>query len=122
MSHVIHEDKIPAKALPGRDHKMIVGPFEGMLHCNGMCGGVAFFPPRAQAPAHQHGGEEEVIYVLSGHGAIYFNGEPEDVRPGDFVSIPKNTEHCIRNDSDEVMKILYIFSPPVVQGSYDKKK
>lgn len=120
MGYVLHEDRIPARQLPGRDHKMVVGPFDGMLKCTGMCGGVAFFPPRSHAPAHCHANEEEVIYILSGHGAIFFDGQPESVCPGDFVSIPKGTEHSIRNDSDETMKLLYVFSPPVVQGSYDR--
>lgn len=121
MGHVLHEDRIAAKSLPGRDHKMVVGPYEGQLNTKNMSGGVAWFPPKATAPSHIHAEEEEVIYILSGHGAIYFNGEPEEVKPGDFVSIPKGTDHCIRNDSDEKMKLLYMFSPAVKQGSYEKK-
>lgn len=119
--HVLHESEIAAKSLPGRDHKMVVGPYEGQLPCAAMCGGVAFFPPRSHAPAHIHPHESEIIYILSGHGAIYFNGAPEAVKPGDFVSIPPQTEHSIRNDADETMKLLYVFSPPVRQGSYDNQ-
>jgi quercetin dioxygenase-like cupin family protein len=122
MSHILHEDKIEAKELPGRKHKMVFGPFEGMLKCERMCGGVAWFPPKSHAGEHTHPKEEEIIYILSGHGAIYFDGEPEDVNPGDFVSIPCGVSHSIRNDADGLMKLLYVFSPPVVQGSYDKKE
>ena len=122
MSHTICEDSIEAKELPGRRHAMVVGPFEGMLKSNNMCGGVAWFPPKSHAPEHVHEKEEEIIYILSGYGAIYFDAEPEDVKPGYFVSIAPHVAHSIRNDADEPMKLVYIFSPPVVQGSYDKKR
>ena len=121
MSHILNEDKIEAKALPGREHKMVFGPFEDLLNSKSMCGGVAWFPAKSHAPAHVHTKEEEVIYILTGYGVIYFDGQPEDVKPGDFVNIPCGVEHSIRNDADESMKLLYVFSPPVVQGSYDKK-
>ncbi len=116
--HARHERDVEAKRLPGRDHKMIVGPFEGMLPCKNMCFGVADFPPEAHAPAHVHNGQEEIIYVLSGSGEICFDGVPEKVEPGSCVSIPPNVEHSIKNQSKEVMKVVYVFSPPVVQGSY----
>ena len=122
MSHVLNEDKIEAKALPGRKHKMVFGPYEGQLNSEKMSGGVAWFPPNAQAPVHVHEKEEEIIYILSGYGAIYFEGEPEDVKVGDFVSIPMGVKHSIRSDSAEEMKLLYVFVPPVVQGSYDKNQ
>ncbi len=56
--------------------------------------------------------------MLSGSGEIYFDGVPEKVEPGSCVSIPPNVEHSIKNQSKEVMKVVYVFSPPVVQGSY----
>ena len=86
-----------------------------------MCFGVADFPPHAHAPEHVHGIEEEIIYVLSGHGAIFFDGQPEMIEAGSCVYIKPQTVHSIRNDSDNVMKLVYVFSPPVKQGSYDKK-
>jgi len=119
VNYVIHESKIEAKTLPGRLHKMIVGPGDGMLHCSSMSGGVAWFPPESHAPPHVHQNAEEVLYVLSGHGAFFFDGRPEAITVGDFIRVPEGVEHSIRNDAQESMKLLYIFTPPVVQGSYD---
>lgn len=116
----IHESRVEAKKLPGRDHKMIVGPASA-LRAERMCFGVADFPPRSHAPAHTHAHEEEIIYYLSGAGEMFFDGVPEQVLAGTCVSIPAGVEHSIKNDSDEVMRIVYVFSPPVVQGSYDRK-
>lgn len=114
----IHESQVAAKSLPGRDHKMVIGPIPEMLGCRSMCAGTADFPPQSHAPAHVHDKSEEVIYVLSGEGEIYMDGKPEKLRPGTWVYIPTNTTHSIKNDSQEVMKVVYVFSPPVIQGSY----
>jgi len=115
--YTIHESEVEAKKLPGRDHKMIIGP-DNFGKCKNMCFGVANFPPHSHAPTHAHSKEEEIIYVLTGSGEIYFNGVPEVVKQGTCVCIPPKVEHSINNTSKEIMKIIYVFSPPVVQGSY----
>jgi mannose-6-phosphate isomerase-like protein (cupin superfamily) len=101
---------------------MVFGPFEGMLRAESLCGGVAWFPPRSHAPAHTHHDEEEVIYILEGAGKIYFDGVPEEVKRGDFVSIGRGTAHSIENMGGKELKVLYVFTPPVVQGSYDRAR
>ncbi len=120
MRHTIHEDEVEARQLPGRAHKMIIGTntFAG---CKNMCFGVADFPPQKHAPSHVHNKEEEIIYILTGSGEIFFNNLPEEVRPGTCVYIPAGVEHSINNTCDDVMKLVYVFSPPVVQGSYDRR-
>lgn len=118
--HTIHESEVEAVQLPGRAHKMIVGP-ANFGPAKRMCFGVADFPPRQHAPAHMHSEQEEILYVLTGSGEFYFDGRPESVEPGTCIYIPPGVEHSINNTSDEVMKVVYVFSPPVVQGSYDRK-
>lgn len=118
--HTVHEDAVEFVRLTGRDHKMIVGPGKA-IEAETMSFGIADFPPNAHAPAHDHSAAEEVIYVLSGRGEIYFNGKPEPVRPGTVAYVPKGIEHSVNNQSDEVMRIVYVFSPPVAQGSYERK-
>lgn len=113
-----HEDDVAYVALPGRDHKMVVGPRPEMLGVRSMCGGTADFPPESHAPAHKHEQSEEILYILSGEGEFYLDGTPEAVRPGSWVYIPTGVEHSIRNTSKDVMRVVYVFSPPVVQGSY----
>jgi len=119
--HTVHEKDVEYVALPGRDHKMIVGPGKAMQAEN-MSFGVADFPPNAHAPAHDHAAAEEIIYVLTGRGEIYFDGVPEPVQPGTVAYVPAGVEHSVNNTSDQVMKIVYIFSPPVAQGSYERGK
>jgi quercetin dioxygenase-like cupin family protein len=118
--YIVHEQDFEAKDLPGRKHKMIVGP-KGHGKAKNMCFGVADFPPNSHAPEHVHPKEEEVIYFLSGYGEMFFNGKGEKIKKGSIAYIPPKVTHSIKNDSDQVMHLAYVFSPPVEQGSYDKK-
>ncbi len=118
--YTINESEVEAKELPGRKHKMIVSPLHFGKSKN-MAFGVADFPPESHAPEHVHQKEEEIIYFMSGHGEMFFNGKPEKIRKGTISFIPPTVTHSIKNDSNEVMHLVYVFSPPVEQGSYDKK-
>ncbi|MBN1264977.1 MAG: cupin domain-containing protein [Anaerolineales bacterium] len=117
--HTIHEREQEAVQLPGRAHKMIISP-DHFGPSRYMAFGVADFPARKHAPGHVHLQEEEILYVLSGHGAIYFNGEPEEIEPGTCIYVPPGIEHSIENVGDSVLKVVYVFSPAVKQGSYDR--
>ena len=118
--YTIHEREVEAKALPGRDHKMIIRPDN--FSSTTMCFGVADFPPRAHAPEHVHEKEEEILYVLNGVGEMYFDGEAEPLEPGTCMFVPAHVVHSINNTGPEILKVAYVFSPPVQQGSYDKKE
>jgi mannose-6-phosphate isomerase-like protein (cupin superfamily) len=118
MKHVIDEKSVEYVSLPGRDHKMIIKPEVGS---ETMCAGVAVFPAGKHAPAHVHEAAEEVLYVLSGSGKMYFDGAAEAIKTGSFMLVPKGVEHSLEADEGEDLKVFYVFSPPVVQGSYDKK-
>lgn len=118
--HVIHESEVNFAELPGRKHKMIVSPwhFGKSIH---MCFGTADFPPNSHAPSHVHEAEEEIIYFLTGYGEMFFDDKPEVIKRGSIAYIPPHVKHSIKNDSNETMSLVYVFSPPVKQGSYDKK-
>ncbi len=117
MAYVIHEDTIPYEKLKGRDRKVILGPETSTSKNLNL--GLAIFPPNSKADSHAHEKEEEVMYILSGWGNIYFNGIPESVVPGSCVYVPCNVEHQIENKSDIPMKLLFAFSPPASLGSYE---
>ena len=118
--HTIHENEVEAVQLPGRLHKMIIGP-NNFGPAKSMCFGVADFPPIQHAPSHVHEQQEEILYILSGKGEFYFDGVPEPVEPGTCVYVPAGVVHSINNTGKDVLKVTYVFAPPVVQGSYDKK-
>lgn len=117
MPTVIHEDEVQAVSLPGRDHKMIVKPQTGSSR---MCAGVAVFPAGKHAPPHTHDNAEEVLYVLSGRGTVYVDGEPHAITAGSFILVQQGQQHSLEADAQGDLKVFYVFSPPVEQGSYDK--
>jgi quercetin dioxygenase-like cupin family protein len=86
-----------------------------------MCAGVAVFPAGKHAPAHVHKKEEEILYVLSGKGKMYFDGEPEPIEPGTFMLAKPGVEHSLEADPEGDLKVFYVFTPPVEQGSYDRR-
>jgi len=118
--YTIHEREVKVVNLPGRDHKMIIGP-RNFGNAKNMCFGIADFPPNTHAPRHVHPSQEEIIYILTGKGKMYFNDRPEVIESGICVYIPPGIRHSINNTSDEVMRLVYVFSPPVEQGSYEEK-
>ena len=117
MRLVIHEDEVDSVDLPGRAHKMVIRPATGS---ETMCAGVATFPAGRHAPAHVHDQAEEILYVLSGSGRMYFDGRPKTIRPGSFMLVRPGVEHSLEANPQADLKVFYVFSPPVEQGSYDK--
>lgn len=118
MGFTIHENDVNAVDLPGRVHKMVIKPETGS---NRMCAGVATFPAGKHAPPHVHEDAEEILYVVSGSGRMYFAGQPEVINPGTFMFVKPGVEHSLEADAGVDLKVFYVFSPPVKQGSYDRK-
>ena len=118
--HIIQEEDVELVALTGRKHRMAISPWN-FGPSERMCFGTGYFPAKSHAPEHVHNEEEEIIYCLSGSGEMFFDDKPEKMKEGSIIFIPPKVRHSIKNDSDEVMKLIYVFSPPVKQGSYEKK-
>ena len=54
--------------------------------------------------------EDEIYYVVAGHGAVVVAGERRPVRPGSIVFVAKEVEHCFV-DIEEDLSILVFFAP-----------
>jgi quercetin dioxygenase-like cupin family protein len=106
--------------LPGRDWYYLLGPQNSQAR--NLVFGLAEFPGGTLAAAHSHAAEEEVIYILSGQGAILAGEQRARLQPGVAVYIPPGLAHQIRADGDEPLKLVTVFSPPVTPGAYDPKK
>lgn len=81
--------------------------------------GLAEFPANTLAAAHVHAAEEEIIFILSGAGAILAGEQTIVLEPGVAVFIPPGLTHQIQTDGPEPLKLVTLFSPPVVPGAYD---
>jgi mannose-6-phosphate isomerase-like protein (cupin superfamily) len=106
--------------LPGRDWYYLLGPANSQARH--LAFGLAEFPAGTLAAPHTHITEEEIIYILSGRGAILSAEKEARLEPGAAVFIPPGLEHQIRADGEEPLKLVTPFSPPVTPGAYDVKK
>jgi quercetin dioxygenase-like cupin family protein len=112
-----HVDSCTVYHLPGRDWFYLLGPQNCRTH--NLAFGLAEFPAGTLAASHVHAAEEEIIYILSGSGALNSAGQETRLEPGLAVFIPPGLPHQIRVDSAEPLKLVTLFSPPVTPGAYD---
>ena len=56
---------------------------------------VVTIEPGGQSPNHSHPWEHE-FFILKGKGTGEVNGEAVDLKPGDALFVPPNTQHCLR--------------------------
>jgi quercetin dioxygenase-like cupin family protein len=112
-----HADTCAVYHLPGRDWYYLLGPQNSAAR--NLAFGLAEFPAGTLAAAHVHAAEEEIIYILSGAGAILAGEQEIRLEPGVAVFIPPGQMHLIRADAPESLKLVTLFSPPVTPGAYD---
>ncbi len=70
---------------------------------------LGFDPART---AHRHPHSEEVIFVVTGRGHVWLEGERLPVGPGDVVHVPRGFAHATVPDRDSAMELLCFFPHP----------
>jgi len=61
--------------------------------------------PDGYTPRHVHDWEHEV-FVLSGEGIVFCEGQEQKISPGYVVFIPSGKEPCFKNTGNEKMTFL----------------
>ena len=59
--------------------------------------------PGASIGLHTHEGNSEIIYVLSGSGAVKYDGEMLAIESGEAHYCPEGHEHSLINNSNDEM-------------------
>jgi mannose-6-phosphate isomerase-like protein (cupin superfamily) len=67
------------------------------FHDKGRLFGKITLKPGMSIGLHQHVGDCESFYILSGEGRVYDNGRTVDVGPGDLVYTDNEENHSIEN-------------------------
>jgi quercetin dioxygenase-like cupin family protein len=88
-----------AKGIAGR---VVVGKKDG---ANNFYMRVFEISAGGNTPKHSHDWEHE-MFVHSGEGEIYGNGQWNSVRPGNAMFVPSNEEHQIRNRGRELLVVV----------------
>jgi uncharacterized cupin superfamily protein len=86
-------------------HEFSVGHIHGMWREVGREAGtrtvgvrrIEIVPQRFSSPAHEHGADEEIFFVLAGEGLLWQDGKTYELAPGDcVVHRPKRGVHTLR--------------------------
>ena len=68
-------------------------------------------PGKRSCPFHSHRAEEEMFFIVRGHGLLRYGAETRSVRAGDVICCPTGgpeTAHQLINDSDAELAYLSI--------------
>ncbi len=67
--------------------------------------------PGQKWPEHIHSGYEQMLYVISGTGEHWVDGEREDLHPGRAYYLPPNVAHTMTNSGDDPLVHLSVYHP-----------
>jgi len=71
-------------------------------------------PPSGWLGRHRHP-QAEVYHVLEGSGVVVLDGTEHSVTGGSVVFIPGDTEHGIRNTTDQLLRFVYAFATDSIE-------
>jgi quercetin dioxygenase-like cupin family protein len=114
---IVDERDVPALDLPGRMLRWVVTRENVQAANCSMCV-IEVQPGQTVKPAHSHPAGEEVIYLLSGSGRVWIDGEIGAVNQGCAVLFPQGKIHMLQNTSSEVMKVACFFAPGAGLDNY----
>lgn len=99
---ILNYQESPAKKFDGDIVKGVTGRvvIGKADQANNFCMRVFTVAPGGFTPKHSHEWEHE-IFVHSGAGKVFRNGEYQAVKSGTVLFIPGNEEHQFKNESEE---------------------
>lgn len=100
-----HFDNETARGVAGR---VVVGKTDG---ANNFCMRIFEIDPGGYTPKYAHPWEHE-MFVHSGTGEIYGNGQWNPVGPGSVIFMPPDEEHQVRN-TGKALLVLACLVPAV---------
>ena len=86
----------------GKGH-VLIKDILGAKELNGKCGlySEVTIEPGCSLGYHEHHGESETYYILSGKGDYNDNGTVRPVKAGDITYTPNGCGHGLENTGDE---------------------
>ena len=113
----VHRRDATVLDLPGRRWGLLLGP--GNVGARNLTLGFSSFPAGSAPAGHVHREEEEMVYVVAGHGRLVADETVIELEPGMAVYIPRGVRHTTIAGPIEPLELVTAFSPPVVPGSYE---
>jgi len=95
----------------GRGLKVCMSPEDGSTKDLTLL--ISIIDPKSMTHYHAHEESGELIYVVTGRGEAIIEGKIHHVEPDTAVYAPLGVRHQIKNLSDETMKLVCVFVPPL---------
>lgn len=73
-----------------------------------------FIQVKDSVASHYHAFHTETLYVVSGEGRFIIDDKSMDIRPVDFIEIPKKAVHSVQVISKEPLKVLSVQAPEFI--------
>lgn len=67
--------------------------------------------PQSSLGWHQHVGNSEIVYVVSGHGRVQVDGGYEPLDPGTCHYCPEGQFHAVQNPNEDEDLVLFAVVP-----------
>jgi|GEM_PF-223144 len=115
---IVHESDVQEIQVPGRYLRWIADAHSLQPQFLTSCV-MRVLPGETVKPAHAHPQGEELIYVISGEGKVYVDGEVRALSPGTAVLFQQKSIHMVRNSSTTEMKVICFFAPPASLDTYE---
>ncbi len=108
MNHIFNEEDIKKKVFDDRWVKFAFGP-EGLVKTENLNMGITEFRDGMTSLTHKHD-VDEALYIITGKGSVKINEETHSIRAGDFIHVPKGSDHTLITDQKSKLKIFFVFS------------
>jgi mannose-6-phosphate isomerase-like protein (cupin superfamily) len=82
--------------------------FYGFMSKRTMDAGILRLRPGEKDPQGPHL-NDELYYVIKGHGFIRLDNKDVRVKPGSIIFVPSRLKHCFHGNRDE-LQVLYVFA------------
>lgn len=96
----------------GRRTRVMIG-LNGAITGEKICQGYVVVYPGGGIPEHGHLNIESYT-ILKGHGEMTVNGETQSVKEGDYVFIPSDSTHSLKNTGDSDLHMMFVYSPNTI--------
>lgn len=114
--YITHAYDLPIYHPPGHsktENRRLLGP--GAFGSNRMEVVLGEIEAEGQADAHSHESLEQAFFVIRGRAEVEIDGKSAVVGPDDFIYLPTGATHRVTPLEGERLKLLIIYTPPLVQ-------
>ena len=107
-NHVRYDD-LNAKVFPANRETRVLAGTEG-LPAERFVMGYVEVQPGGEVPVHDHP-QEEVYFVLEGHGQVVVGAKTYEMKPLSAVYIPSDAPHHLVNTGETMLKFVFTYAP-----------